>query len=80
MEKDSKDEVLYATYQGDAGNLYPASQSGPNLSAQDRKSLMNMINGRQQLRSASELSNDLFDSMSKSMSGQIEAVVRNLIK
>jgi hypothetical protein len=80
LEKDSKDEVLYATYQGDKGNLYPASQSGPNLNAQDRKALMSMINGRQQLKSATELSNDLFDSISRSMSTQIESVVRNMIK
>jgi len=80
LERNSKDEVLYATYQGDAGNLYPSSQSGPNLNAQDRKSLMAQIQGRQQLKSPTELSNDLFDTLSRNMSSQIDGVVRNIVK
>ncbi|MEY3398080.1 MAG: hypothetical protein RL220_674 [Bacteroidota bacterium] len=80
LEKQVKDEVLYATYQGDSNNLYPATQSGPNLNAGDRKALLSMIQGRQQLKSSSQLSNDVFETLSRSMSQQIDGVVLQLVK
>ena len=80
IEKEMKDEVTYGKFEGDAATLYPSAQNGPNLNANDKRALMGLISGRQELRSSSELSNELFNSISKQMSVQIGSIVKNIVK
>lgn len=80
IEKEMKDEVTYGKFEGDAATLYPSAQNGPNLNANDKRALMGLIGGRQELRSSSELSNELFNSISKQMSVQIGSIVKNIVK
>ena len=80
IEKNNKDEVLYARYDGDANSLLPAAANGPNLNNADRNALQSMLKGRQELRSMGELTNELFDSVSKQMSKEIGSVVAGIVK
>jgi hypothetical protein len=79
IERTSKDEVLYARYDGNANDLYPANQTGVNLSRQDRQSLIAMLNGRQQLRNTTELSNELFNAISSTVSSSIGTEMLRLV-
>lgn len=79
IERTSKDEVLYARYDGNANDLYPANQTGVNLSRQDRQSLITMLNGRQQLRNTTELSNELFNAISSTVSSSIGTEMLRLV-
>lgn len=80
VEKVLNDEVLYGKYEGDFAKLYPAGQSAPNLNAKDKQALMGLMNGRQELRSSAELSNELFNTISTQMSGQIAQIVVGLVQ
>ncbi len=80
VEKVLNDEVLYGKYEGDSAKLYPAGQSAPNLNAKDKQALMGLMNGRQDLRSSAELSNELFNTISTQMSGQIAQIVVGLVQ
>ncbi|MFN0031523.1 MAG: CsgG/HfaB family protein [Flavobacteriales bacterium] len=79
ITKEVTDEVLYAKYDGDANSLYPAGQNTPNLNANDKKALMGLISGRQDLRSSTELSNDMFNNITHQMSGQIAQLVQSIV-
>jgi hypothetical protein len=59
--------------------LYPANQTGVNLSRQDRQSLIAMLNGRQQLRNTTELSNELFNAISSTVSSSIGTEMLRLV-
>jgi hypothetical protein len=80
IEKSYQDEVLFAKYDGDAKSLFPAGTNGPNLNNSDRNSLQSMLTSRQELRPMSELTNDLFDNVSKQMSQEISSVVMGVVK
>lgn len=79
IERSVRDEVLYARYDGNANDLYPASQTGVNLSRQDRQSLTSMLNGRQQLRNTTELSNDLFNQVTTVVTKNIGGEMLRLV-
>lgn len=80
IEKEVSDEVLYGRYDGNAGTLVPAGQSGPNLNISDRKALQSLMGGRQDLKSSSELSNSLFGNISNQLSSTISGVVKEIVK
>lgn len=80
IQKELSDEVLYGKYEGDASNLFPAGQGGPNLNIQDKRALLNMMQARQDLKSSGELSNALFNNVSSQMSGSIASIVKEVVK
>jgi hypothetical protein len=80
IEKELEDEVIYAKYEGDSRNLVPAGQGGPNLNQHDVQILQSMFQARQDLKSSSDLSNDLFNTISSQMSKEIGLVVANIVK
>lgn len=79
IERSNKDEVIYARYDGNANDLFPANQTGVNLNRQDRQALQSMINGRQQLKNQTELSNDLFNAVSSHVSRTIGTEMLKLV-
>ncbi len=80
IEKIITDEVLYGKYDGDFTKLYPAGQNSVNLNSNDRRALQGLMNGRQDLRNTTELNNELFNAITKQMSGQIAQLVVGLVQ
>jgi curli biogenesis system outer membrane secretion channel CsgG len=80
IEKSLADEVVYGKYDGNVSELYPSNGQTVSLNQQDRRSLQNKMSSRQEVRPASELSNDLFNNISQQMSSEIGAVVQKLVQ
>lgn len=80
IDKSAQDEVIYGRYEGNANELFPATTNGVNLNPNDRNALVNMMRGRQELRSGNDLSNGLFNTISQQMSQQIGAKVQQIVR
>ncbi len=80
IQKELNDEVLYGKFDGDVNTLFPAGQGGPNLNAQDKRAILGLMSGRQDLQSPTQLSNTLFGTVSSQLSGSISNVVKELVK
>ena len=80
IQKIIDDEVLYGKYDGEVNNLYPAHTNGPNLNGNDKRALNSLMNGNQQMRNFSELSNDLFGQVTSKMKSEVARVVKEQVK
>ncbi len=80
IEKTAIDEVAWVRYDGKASELYPANGKNVNFNQNDRRNLMNMLNARQEPRSSGELSNELFNTISRQLSDQIGTTVKNIVR
>jgi tetratricopeptide (TPR) repeat protein len=80
IEKTLNDEVIYGRFEGDVNTLWPAGQGGPNLNQNDRRALLSMMNARQDMKSAGELSNTLFSQISAQMTGAIDKSIKEIVK
>lgn len=80
IEKTAIDEVAWVRYDGKASELYPANGKNVNFNQNDRRNLMNMLNARQEPRSSGELSNELFNTISRQLSDQIGTTVKNIVQ
>lgn len=80
IEKSVIDEIAYGRYDGNANELYPANGNVVNFNQQDRRYLQSLLSGRQELKPTGELSNDLFNTVTKQMSGQIQTEVLKIVQ
>jgi len=80
LNKTANDEILYARYEGNANELFPASTNGVNMNPNDRQALMTMLNGRQTLKTGEELSNNLLIDIGNQLSKQIGVKVTQIVK
>ncbi len=80
VDKEVSDEARYISYDGEKSKLYPAKSSGVNLNNSARKNLQAMFTAKQQPKSTTELSNELFDTVSTQMKSEISTLVKNTIK
>lgn len=80
IEKSVIDEVSYAKYDGNTNELYPANGKNVNFNQNDRRYLMNLLNGRQEPRQTGELSNELFNVISKQLSSEIGNTVKTIVQ
>lgn len=80
IDKEISDEVLFGRFDGDYNSLFPASQGGLNLNGQDKRALNALMQGRQELKSAADLSNDAFNQIGSKMQTEIAAVMKSLVQ
>ncbi len=80
IQKELADEVIYGRFEGDINTLFPAGPAGPNLNTGDKRALMNMMNARQQVKSSTELSNELFSNISNQLSKTIGQTVKEIVQ
>lgn len=71
MEREAKDDINYATYDGNTSMLYPANGDNRNASAAAKRGLDNLLRARRTLKNESELSSALFGNVSTEIAGQI---------
>jgi hypothetical protein len=79
ITREVSDEVLYGKFDGDVNTLVPANGSNPNLNNNDRRTFMNIMNGRQELKNVTSLSNDLFANVSNQLSQEIGKLLLDLV-
>ena len=80
VDKETSDSVNYGEYAGDLSLLYPSTMRGVNTSSSAKKQLNNLINANRQLKSVDELSNLVFQDVSKLMKSDIEKLMLDLVK
>lgn len=80
IEREIKDEVRYATFDGNAASLFPETNGAPNVSRAAKTELDQMISGRRELKAFSDISNDLMQEVSRTLSGEIGMVLTETIK
>ncbi|MFZ4784034.1 MAG: CsgG/HfaB family protein [Flavobacteriales bacterium] len=80
IEKTITDEVTYARYDGSVNDLYPSAGNTVSLNAQDRRYLQNLMSARQETKQLGELSNELFNIISKQMSSEIGNAVLKIVQ
>jgi tetratricopeptide (TPR) repeat protein len=80
INKEMKDEVLYGKYNGELANLFPAAQAGPNLNSNDKRALNTLFQARQALKSTSEISTNLYNTVSNQMTQSITKAVTLMVK
>lgn len=71
VEREAKDGVNYATYEGNTAMLYPATGDSRNASASAKRSVENKLKARRNLKSTSELSTALFSTIADEVASEI---------
>lgn len=80
IEKSVIDEVNYANYGGNLNDLYPANGNNVSFNQNERRAMLNMMSARQELKPTGELSNELFNVVSKQLSTEIGRTVKTIVK
>lgn len=81
IEKSVIDQVTFGKYEGNANELYPAGNNNTvNFNQQDRRSLVSLMNARQELKPTGEMSNELFNVVSNQLSNQIGSAVQKIVQ
>lgn len=71
VNREAQDAVNYATYDGNATMLYPASGNARNASASAKRRLNSMLQSRRALKSTTELSNALMSNIADDIADEI---------
>jgi hypothetical protein len=74
-----KDEVIYATYGGNANNLFPASGNIVNTNMKDRNALKDMLNARRNVRDGNDIANDLYIEIAKKIADNVKTQMQTLV-
>jgi len=80
VEREMKDEINYASYNGNANNIFPENNGTPNVSRAAKQNLSELFSGRRELRSSNELSNDLMNDVGKTMTSEIKNILIQKIR
>jgi hypothetical protein len=80
VQLEQKDEVLYGKFEGNANDLWPAGQGGPNLNQSDKQALNKLMNGRQELKSMMEVTNTMMQSLASRLSTAVGELVIQKVK
>jgi tetratricopeptide (TPR) repeat protein len=80
LQLEQKDEVLYGKFEGNANDLWPAGQGGPNLNQSDKQALNKLMNGRQELKSMMEVTNTMMQSLASRLSTAVGELVIQKVK
>lgn len=72
IEREIGDEVSYASYSGDLSKLFPQKNDKPYTSRSARNSIRNLLNGRRELTSLNELTNDAYQEVGASIANKVD--------
>lgn len=71
VDREAKDAIQYADFDGNAAMLYPASGNSRNAATAAKRNLDNKLRARRNLKSGTELSNALFSNISSEVSREV---------
>lgn len=80
VEKETQDQVRYATADSETGKLYPAKNNAVNQNRQARQQLQGLFSARQVAKTPNELANDLFGIVSNQMKDDITQLLQQTVK
>ncbi len=75
-----EDVMVYASYEGDKSNLFPAGANGVNTNRNARNELERLLNGKKTIANTQELSTDLMKDLSYKLSADINNFIKTEIK
>ncbi len=78
VDKNAQDNIFYATYDGEATKLYPASSQGVSTSRRDQQQLQSLIRASRNLKSVNELAKEAYTDVSKSLTNDLISHMNNL--
>lgn len=79
ITQSKSDEILYAKYNGSVNNLYPSDGARPLLGSNERRTFMNIFSSRQDLKNMNDMTNDMFNNVSKKISADVGQQVIQLV-
>ena len=80
VDKSVTDEINFADYDGEVSELYPSRNGNLSTNRSDRQQLVSLLNGRRELQSTTELTGNLYDQVSRSISGEVGHLLKQVIQ
>lgn len=80
VEKEISDEAVWAEYDGELDNLYPARNNGVSLNSRMRSQLHQQMSASRTPRSTEDLTNDIFQAITVEMTDDIAVMLRTLVQ
>jgi len=80
VERSALDEVLFATYEGNATNLFPANGNTVLTGKPQYNSLQSKLNAPKSLKDIASLTNTVYEQAAGNMSAEIGQALKNLVK
>ncbi len=77
VEKEAKDGVNYATYDGNKKNLFKNLNGKADTSKGGKRSINGLLSGKREMKSTVDLANDLYKTVSKNLSADVTKYVVN---
>jgi hypothetical protein len=80
VDKSGTDEINFADYDGEVSELYPSKNGNLSTNRNDRQQLVSLLNGRRELQSTTELTGNLYNQVSSSISGEVGQLLKQVIQ
>jgi curli biogenesis system outer membrane secretion channel CsgG len=80
VDKSVTDEINFADYDGEVSELYPSKNGNLSTNRNDRQQLVSLLNGRRELQSTTELTGNLYNQVSSSISGEVGQLLKQVIQ
>ncbi len=75
-EKKISDDVYYASYEGEATNLFPANDDGVITSRADKNRLLGMLRAERTLKTVDQLANNAYSSIASDLASELTKLMR----
>jgi len=75
-EKKISDDVYYASYDGEATNLFPANDDGVMTSRSDKNRLLSMLRAERSLKTVDQLANNAYSTIASDLSSELTKLMR----
>lgn len=80
IERSLSDNASWAEYDGELRDLFPASANGVNTNRRARNSMQQMFSANRTPKSTDQLTNEVFQNVTAQMKGEVEQLIRELVK
>jgi tetratricopeptide (TPR) repeat protein len=78
VQKKENSEVHYASYDGEATNLYPSKDNRVVTSSRDRRQLINLVRSNREIKTVSQLSNDAYREAAQAVASDLYKFMKDI--
>jgi len=78
VQKKENSEVHYASYDGEATNLYPSKDNRVVTSSRDRRQLVNLVRSNREIKTVTELSNDAYREAAQEVASDLYKFMKDI--